>query len=461
MNESLHLKSIARLAPLIDARRVSVAELVDACLAQIERRNPDLNAFIDVTADSARRDARQADAEIAAGRYRGPLHGIPISIKDLIDVRGLATTAASRVRPLTPAVQDAPVVDRLRAAGVVLLGKCNLHEFAFGTTGEDSAFGPTRNPHDLTRSPGGSSGGSAAAVATGMSCASVGTDTGGSIRIPSAACGVVGLKPTFDELPCEGIVPLSRSLDHVGPLARSVQDAWLMYRCMAGDLHPAPLDRHPEDGVRTLRLGLPRGYFLDCLDPEVRLAFDGALDRLRRAGCHIEQVEIPHARTIPAVYLHAVMPEAFAYHARTLRERPEDYTPGVRLRLEMGHYILAEDYVRAQRGRDVLRREVDDALRDCHALVLPTLPIPAPRLGVDSVTVGDVSDSVRSVTLRLTQLFNLTGHPAVTLPCGRIDAGLPCGLQLVGAPHRTGELMTVAFQIEPHVTGDARSSVDR
>ena len=240
--------TITELSRRLESREVSSSDVTEACLERIAAENGRLNAFITVLADRARADARRADAEIAGGRYRGPLHGVPISLKDLIDLAGAPTTAASRVLEGRVAAADAAVTARLRDAGAVFLGKCNLHEFAFGTTSEDSAFGPVRNPSDPTRSAGGSSGGSAAAVVTGMGFASIGTDTGGSIRIPAAVCGCVGLKPTIGELPCDGIIPLSRTLDHVGPIARSVEDAWLLYHAMAGTANPLPLPAGARSG---------------------------------------------------------------------------------------------------------------------------------------------------------------------------------------------------------------------
>src|SRR5712672_1568062 len=250
--------TIQEFGQKLRAKAITSVEIVEACLARIEAGNPATNAFILVMAEEARRQAREADRELAAGRDRGPLHGVPISLKDLFDVRGVPTTAASRVREGHVAERDAPAVAHLRQAGAVFIGKTNLHEFAFGTTNEDSAFGPARNPHDPSRSPGGSSGGSAASVASGMALASIGTDTGGSIRIPAAACGVVGLKPRHGELSTDGIVPLSHTLDHVGPLAQSVSDACLVYHALLGDAHatpPAPMPLH------GLRLAVPRKYF--------------------------------------------------------------------------------------------------------------------------------------------------------------------------------------------------------
>ncbi len=444
--KELNALPIEELAPRLAAREVTSLEITRACLDAIARQDRTLRAFITVLADDALAQAVRADADIAAGRHRGPLHGVPISIKDLIDVAGVRTTAASRVRAAAVAARDAQVVTRLRRAGAIVIGKCNLHEFAFGTTCEESAFGQTRNPADLGRSPGGSSGGSAVSVATGMAYASIGTDTGGSIRIPAAACGVVGLKPTFGELPCDGVVPLSRSLDHVGPLARTVGDAWLVYTALRSSSARAPALAVP--APHALRLGLPRPYFTDVLDDEVRARFDGAIERLRGAGAVISDVRLRHAADTPSAYLAIQLPEASAYHATALERQPQDYQPGVRQRLELGRYVPAEDYVRAQRCREVLRCEVDAALGGRHALVLPTLPIPAPRLGDSSVQIGGRAEPVRSLMLRLTQLFNLTGHPAVSIPCGTTSGGLPCALQVVGRINRTEDLLGVARACE-------------
>jgi aspartyl-tRNA(Asn)/glutamyl-tRNA(Gln) amidotransferase subunit A len=439
--------SIAEIAPRIAARKLSCAEVTEACLARIALDNGRINAFITTLPDEARADARRSDLEIAAGRYRGPLHGVPISLKDLIDLAGAPTTAASRVLEHHVASADAPVAARLREAGVVFLGKCNLHEFAFGTTSEDSAFGPVRNPWDPTRSPGGSSGGSAAAVVTGMGFASIGTDTGGSIRIPSAVCGCVGLKPTSGELPCDGIIPLSRTLDHVGPLARTVADAWLLYHVMAGRPNPDPLPtgRLP---ARSLRLGVLKPYFMDVLESPVREQFGLELERLASAGVILAGRAVPHAPDTATVYLHLQLPEASAYHAPMLEAHPERYTTPVRQRLEMGRYVLAEDYARARIGAEVLRNEVDAAMSGLDALVLPTVPITAQPIGSTGLAIGGESYPVRGLMLRLTQLFDITGHPAITLPCGRSGENLPVGLQLVGRHGRTEDLLALAATVE-------------
>ena len=318
----------AAAAALRRGDTTSVA-LTDACLSVIERRSQSLGAFITVTADEARNAARDADRERAAGIDRGPLHGIPISLKDLVDMAGVPTTAASRVRDGHVARADAVVTARLKAAGAVLVGKTNLHEFAFGTTNEDSAYGPARHPLAPERSPGGSSGGSAVSVATGMALASIGTDTGGSARIPAAACGLVGLKPTSGEIPVDGVVPLSPTLDHVGPLCQTVADTRIVYDVLRGGAPGA--DVPPTRPLRGLRLGIPQTYFLELLDGEVARQFEASCQRLSAEGVALVPVEVALTEMIAAIYLHLSLPEAAAYHAPALEQMPERYTPAVRM----------------------------------------------------------------------------------------------------------------------------------
>jgi aspartyl-tRNA(Asn)/glutamyl-tRNA(Gln) amidotransferase subunit A len=439
--------TIAEVAPRVASGVVKSEKLTEDCLSAIERLNPKLNAFITVTADEALQQARAADKDIAAGRCLGPLHGIPVSLKDLVDQKGWPTTAGSLVRKDHVAASDATVTRRLRAAGAVFVGKTNLHEFAFGTTSEDSGFGPARNPIDPSRSPGGSSGGSAIAVATGMSLGTVGTDTGGSIRIPAAACGVVGLKPEWGHISARGVVPLSRQLDHVGPLAKTVADAWILYNAMQPAAARAK-DAPTASAVKGLRLGILAGYLFDRLDADVERGVLGAIEKLRKKGAVVREVPLPHAHDIAAVYLHLVLGDAAEYHARTLLSRPDDYTPNVRLRLEMARYVLAEDYIRALRGKSVISSEVDRALAGVDALVLPALAVPAPPIGATTMPVKGGPEPVRALMLRCTQPFNLSGHPAISLPCGTTPAGLPIGLQLVGHKGATPALVQAALGIE-------------
>ncbi len=444
MSAPADLRTIAQIAPLIRAGDLSPTDLVERCLGRIEH-SASLNAFITVLADRARAEARTAEREMASGHYRGPLHGVPVSVKDLIDVAGTPTTSGSAV-PARHPTADAAIVTRLRAAGAIIIGKTNLHEFAFGTTSDESAFGPVHHPKDPSRSAGGSSGGAAVALLEGMCFGSVGTDTGGSIRIPSAVCGIVGLKPTLGELPCAGIVPLSTTLDHVGPMARTIADVRALFRAMAGTDDVA---REPGHMV----LGVPEAYVGERLDPGVRAAFERARSTLRLAGHDVVPVGIDGADCTPDVYLHIVLPEASHMHANTLVRHADGYSPGVRLRLEMGGYLLAEDYVRAMHLRDRLTRAVDAALAGCDCLLLPTLPIPAPVLNATSVDVDGHRMPVRAAMLRLTQLFNMTGHPAIAIPNGSTPDGWPVSLQIVGRRGATARLLDCAAAIEGLIAG--------
>ena len=446
MTTAADLRSIESVATLVRHGTLSPVDLAQTCLERIDSRR-ELNAFITVRGEEAVAEARAAEREIAGGRYRGPLHGIPVSVKDLIDVAGTATTSGSAVPPLT-GVADAPIVTRLREAGAIIIGKTNLHEFAFGTTSDETAFGAVGHPKDPTRSAGGSSAGAAVALVEGMCFASVGTDTGGSIRIPSAVCGTVGLKPTGGELPCDGVVPLSTTLDHVGPMARSVADTRVLFGALLGVPPPA---REAPAGPR--RIGVPDAYFCDRLDPAVRNALERTRAALLAAGHAVERAAIDRAPWTPDVYLHIVLPEASWYHARMVEAHPGAYSPGVRLRLEMGRYILAEDYVRALHLRDLLRAEVDRAIAPFDALLLPTLPITAPPLGAASVEVDGARLPVRAVMLKLTQLFNITGHPAIALPAGADQEGWPVSMQLVGHRHETVRLLDLAAEVEGPIRG--------
>jgi aspartyl-tRNA(Asn)/glutamyl-tRNA(Gln) amidotransferase subunit A len=432
--------TIAEAADALRQGATSSAALVDASLDGITRDQPRTNAFILIDADGARRAAEEADAERRRGFDRGPLHGVPMSVKDLIDIARQPTTAASRALEDRVARVDAPVVTRLRAAGAVIIGKTNLHEFALGTTSDDSGWGPVRHPLDPARSPGGSSGGSAVAVATGMGLASIGTDTGGSIRIPAAACGVVGLKPTLDEVPTGGVIPLSRTLDHVGPLARSVQDAAWLWAILT-DRPTRPVARVEPAGLRLARLA---GTFAEAIEPDVAAAFDAALGALGGAGMATPSIALPGTEGIRALYVDLVLPEAAWWHDALLRTRGDRYTTRVRERLESGREISAVRYLAARDGRDALRGIVDAAFVNADALVLPTLPIVAPPIGAEALAVapGQAPVPVRTLMLKHTQLFNITGHPAISLPVP--THGLPVGLQIVGRRGRTAELLAIA-----------------
>ena len=411
---------------------------LETALAAIAEHAARTNAFIYVDEDGVRAAAHAVDEERRRGVDRGPLHGMPISIKDLIDIAGRPTTAASNVRRDHIAAEDAPVIQRLREAGAVIIGKTNLHEFALGTTSEESAFGAVHNPHDVTRSPGGSSGGSAAAVACGMGEASIGSDTGGSIRIPAAACGVVGLKPSIGEVPTDGVVPLCETFDHVGPITRSVEDAAAFWAVLAAQ--PLPRLDRPR---RSITLGVLGGYFTALLDAHVRTAFDGAIERLCASGITTHARSVVGTEKIVEAYVNLSLAEAAHWHAPTLDSRANDYQPPVRERLLKGRTISAVDYLTARATCADLRMAVDAALEGCDALVLPSLAIAAPKHGaVDVLMDNGTAIPVRAAMLRLTQLFNMTGHPAISLPIA--TTGIPVGLQVVGRLGETPDLLSIA-----------------
>jgi aspartyl-tRNA(Asn)/glutamyl-tRNA(Gln) amidotransferase subunit A len=437
--------TIAAARTALDAGTTTSRALVETSLAGIDAGNGRINAFITVDAAGARAAADVADAERARGVDRGPLHGIPYSLKDLVDVAGVVTTAGSHVLDDRVPATDATIVTRLREAGAICIGRTNLHEFAMGTTSEDSAFGPVHHPLDPSRSAGGSSGGSAAAVATGMGLASIGTDTGGSVRIPAAVCGVVGLKPTYGEVPADGVVPLSTSLDHVGPLARTVQDCAWTFAVLAG-LAPRTLEARPPDGLTLVQ---PDGYFDALVETPVRTAVDRAIARLRAVGVTVTPGTIAGTEAITTAYLPLVVAEAADWHAPYLDARADRYTPPVLDRIRLGRTTLATDYLAARRMQGVLTAHVDAAFSGADALVLPAVPLVAPPLGAIDVRLDASSDAtlpIRSAMLRLTQLFNLTGHPAISIPVP-VD-GLPVGLQLVGRRGRTMDLLAVAAACE-------------
>lgn len=434
--------TMAEAAAAMRAGRISATDLVESSLNAIDTHNAATHAFIRVDGDAARASARELDAERAAGGDRGPLHGLPISLKDLIDVAGQPTTAASRVFADRIAKSDAPITQRLRAAGAVLIGKTNLHEFALGTTSEDSAYGPVLHPMDPTRSAGGSSSGSAVAVATGMGLASVGTDTGGSIRIPAAVCGVVGLKPSKGDVPLSGVVPLSMTFDHAGPLARSVQDAAWLWSILAGRaIHTVKPVK-----VAGLRLGILGGYFASPMEADVAAAFDRACERLRTAGVSTTLLTFDAAARITESYVNIVLPEGAAWHAPWLDTRAADYSPTVHGRFKSGRDIPAVAYLRARQECDLMRQSVDALLSSVDALVLPTLPIVAPISGQANIVIDGTEVPVRAAMLKHTQLFNMTGHPAITLPLE--TGGLPVGLQLVGPANDTARLLDIAAACE-------------
>lgn len=446
--------SLTAAAAAISSRQLSPVELTDSVLERIAQQEPHLGAYVTVTAERARASARAAEREIAAGRRRGPLHGIPMGVKDLIDVAGVATTASSRVRAGHLAQADSTVAARLAEAGAVLLGKTHTHEFAYGLTTPQ-----TRNARDQSRIAGGSSGGSAVAVAAGMATFALGTDTGGSIRVPAALNGVVGLKPTYGLLPRHGVTSLSWSLDHVGPITRTAGDAALVLTALTGHdaRDPASVpaqaraqarahatDHRPDAGtdLSGLRVGVPRTYYFDHVGPETEAAVRHAVDQLQALGARLVEVEIPMTRYIRATQWGLMVPEATAYHEDTLRTAPELYQPDVRILLEAGELMTAGDYLRAQRSRTLMRQEWARLLRDVDLIAAPTVPMTAVRAGEETVTWADGTvESVSDAYVRLSSPANITGLPSLSVPVGQDAAGLPVGMQLLGRPFEEGVLL--------------------
>ena len=443
--------TIAKIAPLIRKRKISPLELTDFFLARISRLNPPLNAFITVTADFARKQARQAEREISAGRYRGPLHGIPISLKDLFYTAGIRTTAGSRILRKFIPKENAFVVDRLLMAGAILLGKTNLHEFAYGVTSINPHFGAVHNPWDLERIAGGSSGGSAAAVSAGLCLASLGTDTGGSIRIPSSACGIVGLKPSRGLVSLEGVIPLAFSLDHAGPMCRSVQDAGLMLNALTNSTPGVPIVnylRNFRDGIRGLRIGLPKQHFFEGMQKEVRNKVLEACGVFEKLGAKLQAVDLSGIRDTARLVAEITVAEALAFHWNWIRKRPQDYGADVRERLEKSLDQPTVVYLHAQEERRKVTRIFMEVLEKVDVLVTPTLPVVPPRIAEKELKIGRRKEPVRSILLRFTRPGNLTGLPAISLPCGFTPDRIPIGMQILGRRFDEATLLRVAQAYE-------------
>ncbi|MBL8231313.1 MAG: amidase [Bryobacterales bacterium] len=427
----LHWLSIAEAANLLRRRAVSPVDLTQACLRRVEALNPRLNAFITLTADTALTDARKAEKEIRTGRPRSPLHGIPIALKDLYDTAGVLTTAASAHYARRIPTEDAEVVRRLKSAGAIILGKLNMDEFAYNFTSETSSFGASRNPWDPARSPGGSSGGSAIAVATGMCFAALGSDTGGSIRLPASLCGIAGLKPTYGLVDAQGVVPLAWSLDHVGPMCRTARDTATVLSVLAGRTIAIP----PRP-AKTLRTGIPKGPWLQGIDTEVRTAFDAAV-KLLGGSMEVDLPAHPRSQAIPDLpqtYITIIQTEAFAFHEEMVRQHPERYHAGTLQSIRNGSAIPAAEYARARREMDRLRMAVRTVFERVDLLLTPTAQAAAFELGKPAPLTY----------LRNTAPWNLFGLPTISIPCGFTKGGLPVGLQITGAPGRDDLVVQLA-----------------
>jgi aspartyl-tRNA(Asn)/glutamyl-tRNA(Gln) amidotransferase subunit A len=450
--------SLAQAAHKVRSREVSPVELVQACLNRIKATDDVLRSYITVFEEQALQVAKAAEIMAGAGHDLGPLHGVPIALKDNVALRGSRTTAGSKVLGDWLPELDATVAEKLRRAGAIFIGKTNMHEFAWGGTSANPHYGAVRNPWNTERFPAGSSGGSGVAVAARSCYGAVGTDTGGSIRLPSAINGVVGIRPTYGRVSNHGIIPLAWSMDTAGPMTRTVQDCALMFGVMAGhDPHdPASAARAcPDylaglnDGVRGLRIGVVPGYFFHHLQPPVHAAVRAALDTFKGLGAQLVDVDIENIHGNISAQLTIESAEPSTYHQRWLRERPQDYGEDVRTLLEVGELLLATHYLQAQRYRTLLRDEFLAAFRKVDVFVCPTLPFTATKLGATTVVIENgVEEDMLSAIMQFTGVPSLTGLPSLNVPCGFDADGMPIGMQIIGRPFDEAGLFRIghAFQ---------------
>jgi aspartyl-tRNA(Asn)/glutamyl-tRNA(Gln) amidotransferase subunit A len=457
-DSQLAFASIAEIGKLFRRAKLSPVELTRLMLERIETFNPRLNSYITVCEEQALETAARAEAKLCSKvrknrKDRGPLHGIPISLKDNIYTKDIRTTGGSRILKDFVPLHDAPITAALKNAGAVILGKTNMHEFAYGVTTDNPHFGAARNPWDPERIPGGSSGGSAAAVAAGLCYGSIGTDTGGSVRIPASLCGVVGLKTGLGRVSIDDVIPLSPTLDFVGPLARSADDmALLLDPIFVRGTKESRFALNKKTSTRKLRIGIPREFFFEVLDPEVENAFENAIHALKKRGAKVKEVSLPGiAQTEDAGNVIA-WAEATVYHQQAgwFPERADEYGKDVRDRLEMGAKVSAVAYLQARTQREKFKSSLLEVLsaHELDALVVPTTAIPAPKSGEDSVTIRGAVYSTRALLLRLNRPANLAGVPAISVPCGKTKAGMPIGLQFIAGWTEEALLLQFAREFE-------------
>jgi aspartyl-tRNA(Asn)/glutamyl-tRNA(Gln) amidotransferase subunit A len=447
--------NLQEIASALRKRTVSSAELVSDSLRRIAALDPKLNAFITVTAELAKSQARQADQELAEGKNRGPLHGIPIAVKDVFCTQGIRTTCGSKLFADHIPERDAAVVERLRAAGAVMMGKTNMHELAYGVTSANPHFGTVRNPWDLDRIAGGSSGGSGSAVAAELVPMAMGSDTGGSIRIPASFCGTVGLKPSFGRVSRHGVLPLDFSLDHMGPLTRCVRDAALTLNVLAGfDPRDESCSRRPVEpylpsepiSIQGLRIGLPENFYFERISQSVAEAVRRAARLAEEAGAIVVSLRVPDVGQLNTIGRIILLSEASATMQRYMHRR-EDFGPDVLALLDQGRLLPATDYINAQRVRRVLQREFQAIWKKVDCLFTPTTPTSAPKIGQSTIDL-DGEEDVRIASTRLARGVNVLGLPALSLPCGFDETGLPIGLQIIGPSFQEALILKVGAVLE-------------
>ena len=439
---------VAKLSRLYESGAVSPVEVVEHTLRRIDRLDPQVNSYVTVTAEHALAQARQAEEEIHAGRKRGPLHGVPYAAKDLLDTRGIRTTIGSQLMVDNVPERDAAIIRRLSDAGAVMVGKAGLHEWVYGITSTNPHFGAIRNPWDLERIPGGSSGGSTAALAAGLCSFSIGSDTGGSIRIPAALCGVAGLKPTFGTVNREGAYPLADTLDTLGPFGLCVEDLALVHAVIADEVPPRVEFAGGEPRLEGVTVGLPNSFYWENLVPDVDRATRAALKVFESLGAELREVPVPDIEVMNRVQLITLKAEASSVHRRLLEEHADDIGGDVRTLLEQGCEVRATEYLEAQRERLILCREFEAAFKQADVLAMPAVPIPTAHIGQKEIEVLGRRENVRMATTRNIRSMNLPGVPVVSVPCGFHEDSLPIGLQIAGPRFGEAAALTVAHAYE-------------
>jgi aspartyl-tRNA(Asn)/glutamyl-tRNA(Gln) amidotransferase subunit A len=440
MSAQIAFASISELSNRLQTRDLSAADLIEVYAGRIDRYADISKAFISLDLAAARSKAETADRNLDSGLT---LNGIPYACKDLFDVAGQITTGGSKVLQDNMAHSDADAIHNMNQAGAICLGKNNLHEFAYGATGENVLYGTAPNPYDHSRLAGGSSSGSAAAVGFGLCAAALGTDTGGSVRAPAALCGLVGFKPTFGRVSTAGVMPYSWTLDHVGTLTRNAQDAATLFKALL----PAAQDI-PEVALRGQTIGIPESFFFERCDREILDCIDALMNFLRTAGAVLKPISMPSMEHTRTVSLTVQMPEALSFHNRYLEERGHLYSQDFRAGLALGQCLLAEQYIRAKRFIETYRRDMDVIFAEVDAILTPATPVIAPAIGAVEISVDGIAEPAGNAITRYTSFFNMTGHPAITLPCGMHSAGLPIAAQLVGKHHGDEQLLGLASRIE-------------